>query len=52
MRKQIAAANWKMNLTYQQGVTLLQTMVSADITIERKSRGGFCGSISLSGNGH
>jgi triosephosphate isomerase len=29
MRSQIAAANWKMNLTYQQGVALLQTM---DIT--------------------
>ncbi len=34
MRKQIAAANWKMNLTYQQGVTLLQTIVSADITLK------------------
>ncbi len=33
MRKQIAAANWKMNLTYQQGVTLLQTIVSADISL-------------------
>jgi triosephosphate isomerase len=29
MRSQIAAANWKMNLTYQQGVALLQIM---DIT--------------------
>ena len=34
MRKQIAAANWKMNLTYQQGITLLQTIVSADITLK------------------
>jgi triosephosphate isomerase (TIM) len=34
MRKQIAAANWKMNLTYQQGVTLLQTIVSADISLK------------------
>jgi triosephosphate isomerase len=33
MRKQIAAANWKMNLTYQQGKALLQTLVSADITL-------------------
>ncbi len=34
MRKQIAAANWKMNLTYQQGTSLLQTMVSADISLK------------------
>ncbi len=34
MRKQIAAANWKMNLTYQQGITLLQIIVSADITLK------------------
>jgi triosephosphate isomerase len=34
MRKQIAAANWKMNLTYPQGSTLLQTMVSADISLK------------------
>jgi triosephosphate isomerase (TIM) len=34
MRKQIAAANWKMNLTYQQGTTLLQTMVSAEISLK------------------
>jgi triosephosphate isomerase len=33
MRKQIAAANWKMNLTYQQGTALLQTIVSAGITL-------------------
>jgi len=34
MRKQIAAANWKMNLTYQQGTALLQTMVSADVSLK------------------
>jgi triosephosphate isomerase len=34
MRKQIAAANWKMNLTYQQGVSLLQTLISAEITLK------------------
>ena len=34
MRKQIAAANWKMNLTYQQGKALLQALVSADITLD------------------
>jgi triosephosphate isomerase len=33
MRKQIAAANWKMNLTYPQGVALLQSLVSADISL-------------------
>jgi triosephosphate isomerase (TIM) len=34
MRKQIAAANWKMNLTYQQGTALLQTLVSAEIKLK------------------
>ena len=34
MRKQIAAANWKMNLTYQQGAALLQTMVTAEISLK------------------
>lgn len=34
MRKQMAAANWKMNLTYQQGVTLLQTIVSEAISLK------------------
>jgi triosephosphate isomerase (TIM) len=34
MRKQIAAANWKMNLTYQQGVTLLQTIVSEEFPLK------------------
>ena len=34
MRKQIAAANWKMNLTSQQGAALLQTLVSADISLK------------------
>jgi triosephosphate isomerase len=32
MRKQIAAANWKMNLTYQQGTELLKTIVSSGIS--------------------
>src|SRR5438128_7568806 len=31
MRKQIAAANWKMNLTYQQGENLIDDILSADI---------------------
>jgi triosephosphate isomerase len=41
MRKQIAAANWKMNLTYQQGATLLQTIVSADISLKENHRAVF-----------
>jgi triosephosphate isomerase len=34
MRKQIAAANWKMNLTYQQGTTLLKTLMEAGIKLK------------------
>jgi triosephosphate isomerase len=34
MRKQIAAANWKMNLTTQQGATLLQTIVTTPISLQ------------------
>jgi triosephosphate isomerase (TIM) len=34
MRKQIAAANWKMNLTYQQGSALLQTLISEDLSLK------------------
>ena len=34
MRKQIAAANWKMNLTYQQGSTLLNTLMEGDIKLK------------------
>jgi len=33
MRKQIAAANWKMNLTYQQGEKLLDDILSAGISL-------------------
>ncbi|MFI5194814.1 MAG: triose-phosphate isomerase [Chitinophagales bacterium] len=33
MRKQIAAANWKMNLTYQQGAELLKSILSANISL-------------------
>jgi triosephosphate isomerase (TIM) len=35
MRKQIAAANWKMNLTSSQGAALLQTIVTADINLSQ-----------------
>jgi len=34
MRKQIAAANWKMNLTYQEGEKLLNDILSAQILLE------------------
>jgi triosephosphate isomerase (TIM) len=33
MRKQIAAANWKMNLTYQQGEKLLDEILGAEIIL-------------------
>jgi triosephosphate isomerase len=33
MRKQIAAANWKMNLTYLQGEKLLDTILAAEIKL-------------------
>lgn len=33
MRKQIAAANWKMNLTYQQAEALLNEVLNARITL-------------------
>jgi triosephosphate isomerase len=33
MRKQIAAANWKMNLTYQQGKGLLEEIISQAIIL-------------------
>jgi triosephosphate isomerase len=34
MRKQIAAANWKMNLTYQQAEQLLDEVLNAEIAME------------------
>ena len=33
MRKQIAAANWKMNMTYQQGEKLIDEILSAQIVL-------------------
>jgi triosephosphate isomerase len=33
MRNQIAAANWKMNLTFQQGEKLLDTILEANISL-------------------
>ena len=34
MRKQIAAANWKMNLTYQQGEALLKEILKENISLK------------------
>lgn len=34
MRKQIAAANWKMNLTYAQGEHLLEEVMNGDISLQ------------------
>ena len=34
MRKQIAAANWKMNLTYQQGEKLLDEILKAGFNLQ------------------
>lgn len=38
MRKQIAAANWKMNLTYQQGEKLLDDILSEEITLTEQQQ--------------
>jgi triosephosphate isomerase len=35
MRKQIAAANWKMNLTYQQGEKLLDDILEVNIELKK-----------------
>lgn len=41
MRKQIAAANWKMNLTYQQGEQLIKDILSANIQLEEHQQAVF-----------
>ena len=41
MRQQIAAANWKMNLTYQQGEQLLDAILKEDITLKEHQRAVF-----------
>ena len=41
MRKQIAAANWKMNLTSQQGSVLLHRLVEADISLKETQEAVF-----------
>jgi triosephosphate isomerase len=35
MRKQIAAANWKMNLTLEQGTTLVNDIINASLTLDK-----------------
>jgi triosephosphate isomerase len=41
MRKQIAAANWKMNLTLQQGETLLDTIISTPHSLTENQQAVF-----------
>lgn len=38
MRQQIAAANWKMNLSFQEGETLLDEILDADIQLDLHQR--------------
>lgn len=41
MRQQIAAANWKMNLTYEQGQELLDTILNENIELSAHQRAVF-----------
>jgi len=41
MRKQIAAANWKMNLTFQQGEKLLDDILNANIKLKEHQQAVF-----------
>jgi len=41
MRKQIAAANWKMNLTFQQGEKLLDDILNANIKLKEYQQAVF-----------
>src|ERR1700722_651251 len=41
MRQQIAAANWKMNLTYPQGEELLDAILVENITLSTHQRAVF-----------
>ena len=41
MRKQIAAANWKMNLTFQQGEKLLDDILGANIVLKEHQQAIF-----------
>jgi len=37
MRKQIAAANWKMNKTIEEGITLIKEIINSNIVLNNKS---------------
>ena len=41
MRKQIAAANWKMNLTLEQGEKLISEIIDADISLSENQQAVF-----------
>jgi triosephosphate isomerase (TIM) len=41
MRQQIAAANWKMNLTYQQGEQLLDAILKEDLALNEHQKAVF-----------
>src|SRR5688500_18512171 len=41
MRKQIAAANWKMNLTFQEGENLLNDILKANIVLTEHQKAVF-----------
>ena len=41
MRKQIAAANWKMNLTLEEGMTLINEILHAKIFLEPQQQAVF-----------
>jgi len=41
MRQQIAAANWKMNLTYEEGKELLDTILNENIVLSEHQRAVF-----------
>ena len=51
MRKQVAAANWKMNCTYQQAETLLDDVLNEHMELKKASASNFRGAISLPDHG-
>jgi triosephosphate isomerase len=51
MRKQIAAANWKMNLTIQQGEQLLDAIIAKPHNLSAHQQAVFAVPFSLPGNG-
>ena len=51
MRKQIAAANWKMNMTFQLGEKLLDDILGANINLATTSANDLCRTVSLPADG-